>query len=310
MSTKKRKKINRYKQQEIKVVLGGFLAVLILTLIFGFAITSKKGPEKTDNKVSKESVAATEGNQKSEEASTEAKKEKEEKTTEEKTTEEKTTEEKSDEEESTEKEDEEEKVTVDENSSPFDPKTVSVDDDNWELILLDTENKLPDGYEPQLAPAVPNSGESLDKRVQPYYEQMYNAAKKEGVLLTPYSGYRSYATQSRLYTNKVNSYKSQGLSNYEAEKKAAKVCMLPGCSENNLGIAMDICNTNEDFNLTEQYAWLSEHAAEYGFIERYPSDKTEQTGVEASPWHWRFVGVENAQKMVESGQCLEEYLDS
>ena len=84
--------------------------------------------------------------------------------------------------------------------------------------------------------------------------------------------------------------------------------MIPGCSEHNFGVAMDICNTNDDFNQTEQYAWLQKHAAEYGFIERYKGDKTEYTGVAAEPWHWRYVGVENAKKINESGLCLEEYL--
>jgi D-alanyl-D-alanine carboxypeptidase len=288
--------MTKYKQQEMKIVLGGFLAIVVITLVLGFAITSKKSP-----KAEKTTTAGTEAVEPSEDGKTT---EKNESTTEEKTTkEESTTEEKTTEEEST-----EEKTTVDENSSPFNPQTVKIDEGNWELTLLNANYKLPDGYVPELVPAIPGSGESLDKRVQPYYEKMYNAAKAEGVYLTPYSGYRSIATQTRLHTNKVNSYKSQGYSDYEAEKMATRWSMLPGCSEHNFGVAMDICNTNDDFNMTEQYAWLQEHAEEYGFIERYKGDKEQYTGVANEPWHWRFVGVENAKKINASGLCLEEYL--
>ena len=299
---KRRKKVNRYKQQEIKVVLGGFLAVLIITLVLGYAITSGRTPEKVDSPTEKQNVQTTDNSSQKEKKTSEKTDENEEKITEEKT---------SEKQEQAQKDKKEKKAKVDENSSPFNPEEITVSDEGWELTLLDTEHKLPEHYTVKLAPAVSGSGETLDRRVQPFYEKMYNAAKKENVLLTPYSGYRNYASQERLFKNKVNSFKSQGLSNYEAEQKAAKVCQLPGCCENNLGIAMDIlCNTNGDFKDTPQYAWLTKHAAEYGFIERYPEGKEDIAGVSAEPWHWRYVGAENAKKMAENGLCLEEYLNS
>ncbi len=287
--------MTKYKKTELKIVFGGLAVVLIITLVLGFSIISKRKANTVVTTTEKKSEEQT--GQKTTEKNPE-----EESSTEEESTEEKTTEEES-EEKST-----EEQSSADGDSSPFDPKTITIDESNWELTLLNTSYKLPDGYVPELVPAIPGSGESLDKRVQPYYEKMYNAAKAEGVLLTPYSGYRSFATQTRLFTNKVNLYKSQGYSNYEAEIKATHWSMIPGCSEHNFGVAMDICNTNDDFNMTEQYAWLQKHAEEYGFIERYKGEKTEFTGVSAEPWHWRYVGVENAKKINASGLCLEEYL--
>ncbi|MCR4563390.1 MAG: M15 family metallopeptidase [Clostridiales bacterium] len=297
MSTKRRRKsMTKYKRTELKIVFGGFVAVLIITLILGFSIISKRKANTVVTTTEKQTTQQTEEKTEKPEDKTE------EPSSEEDSTEEKTTEDET--EESTDGED----TTADENSSPFNPSTISIDESKWELTLLNANYKLPDGYVPELTPAIPGSGESLDKRVQPYYEKMYNAAKAEGVLLTPYSGYRSIATQTRLHTNKVDSYKSQGYSNYEAEKMATRWSMLPGCSEHNFGVAMDICNTRDDFNMTEQYAWLVKHAAEYGFIERYKGEKEQYTGVAAEPWHWRFVGVENAKAINESGLCLEEYL--
>jgi len=295
----KKKTFNKYKKQEMKIVLGGFLTILILTLVLGTVIVSMKGRnEKPDTS----EVYSTTKNV-TEVSSTQLKDENE-------PTSEEESEKKEDEElseEDAEHEDGEEKETKADDGS-FDPKEVSVDGDNWQLILLNTENRLADDYKPELAAAIPGSNQYLDKRVQPFYEKMYNAAKEEGVILTPFSGYRSIENQKRIYLHKVEIFESQGYSKEEAEKKAARSAMPPGCSENNFGIAMDIGSANEGFNQTEAYAWLKKNAEKYGFIERYPENKTEITGVDPQPWHWRFVGAENAKQMNSKGLCLEEYL--
>ena len=75
-----------------------------------------------------------------------------------------------------------------------------------------------------------------------------------------------------------------------------------------MGFAMDIVSASADFVSTKEFSWLLEHAHEYGFILRYPENKTDITGVMYEPWHWRFVGKEAAAEMHQSGQCLEEYL--
>ena len=71
---------------------------------------------------------------------------------------------------------------------------------------------------------------------------------------------------------------------------------------------MDICNTKFDFQYSKEYKWLLEHAAEYGFILRYPKDKEKITEITFEPWHWRYVGVEHAKAIKAGGLCLEEYL--
>ena len=186
---------------------------------------------------------------------------------------------------------------------------VNTDTDLWYLVIVDTQREIPSDYVPKLA-EVASSGKYMDARVAPYYNDMYAAAKKDGITHTPYSGYRSYARQLRNYNNLTDTYMSQyKLSREEAAKKAATVILPPGTSEHNLGLAMDICNTNSTFSTQKEYKWLTEHAHEYGFILRYTAEKQDITGIIPEPWHWRYVGVEHATKIKDSGLCLEEYLE-
>ena len=148
----------------------------------------------------------------------------------------------------------------------------------------------------------------LDKKVAEHYEKMYAAAEKDGIKLTPCSGYRSYELQERNYNRKIEFFEGQGFSTEEAKVKAATIIMPPGSSEHNLGYAMDIICVEEWFEGTEEFKWLQENAADYGFIMRYPKDKQDITKVIYEPWHWRYVGVETAKELKASGQVLEEYL--
>ncbi len=187
------------------------------------------------------------------------------------------------------------------------PQIIEIDPDNWHLTLVNSGYRIPDSYEPDLI-YVCQSGERLDKKVAEPYEKMYNAALKDGVTLTPCSGYRSYETQERNYNRKVEFFQGQGFSTEEAKVKAATIIMPPGSSEHNLGYAMDIVCVDEWFEDTAEFKWLQEHAADYGFIMRYPKEKQDITKVIYEPWHWRYVGVENAKSIKASGLVLEEYL--
>ena len=181
--------------------------------------------------------------------------------------------------------------------------------DLWYLLVVNKTKQIPADYVPKLV-EVASSGKYLDYRVAPYYNEMYAAAKKDGVTLTPYSGYRSYARQQRNFNNLIETYISRDkLSRAEATEKAATVILPPGTSEHNLGLAMDVCNTNSTFANQKEYKWLTEHAHEYGFILRYTAEKQDITGIIPEPWHWRFVGVEHAKAIKDSGLCLEEYVD-
>lgn len=187
------------------------------------------------------------------------------------------------------------------------PTIISIDEEKWYLTLVNSSYRIPDSYEPDLV-YVCGSGERLDREVAVHYEEMYNAAKKDGVTLTPCSGYRSYELQERNYNNKVSFYESQGYSNKDAKVKAATIIMPPGSSEHNLGYAMDIVCVDEWFEDTAEFKWLTENAADYGFIMRYPKDKQDITKVIYEPWHWRYVGVDLAKELKNSGLVMEEYM--
>ncbi len=188
------------------------------------------------------------------------------------------------------------------------PVIVSPTGDNWELTLLNLNYCLPEGYVPTLTAAIEGSQVQLDERVAPFYAEMYAAAKADGCTLTPYSGYRSYARQEENFKRRVSYYVGQGLTEADAKLKTQERILPPGCSEHNAGFAMDVVSASADFVSTKEFSWLCEHAQDYGFILRYPEDKTAVTGVMYEPWHWRYVGVKAAKEMKASGQCLEEYL--
>lgn len=125
-------------------------------------------------------------------------------------------------------------------------------------------------------------------------ERMFHAAEEAGVngfIVT--SGYRDYQRQEQVYS--------------ESEPGKAQ---QPGASEHQTGLSFDVTSENVGgFENTQQYAWLSAHAAEYGFIQRYPPNKADITGISYEPWHYRYVGVEAATEIKNKGITLEEYLD-
>ena len=116
------------------------------------------------------------------------------------------------------------------------------------------------------------------------------------------SGYRTQEVQQEMYDDEVNQYKSQGYSDEEAQAEAGKWVAVPGTSEHQLGLAVDVEGATYDV-----FFWLQDNSYKYGFIFRYPGDKTELTGTVEEVWHYRYVGVEAARSMYEQGLCLEEY---
>lgn len=188
------------------------------------------------------------------------------------------------------------------------PVTIDTNAGKWELLLVNMTHILPDNYVPSLGNAVSGSTVKMDSRATAKYQAMYDAAKKDGCILTPYSGYVSIARQNENYRRKVNYFVSQGLTEDEAKIKTSETILPGGCSEHNLGLSMDIVSASTDFATTKEFTWLTKNAVNYGFILRYPESKTDKTGVNYQPWHWRYVGVEAAKAMEKSGQCLEEYL--
>ena len=196
----------------------------------------------------------------------------------------------------------------------FNPQIINIDaSSSLSSILLNGTHVLPEGYEPTLAEAVKGSGKYLDYRVAPYYQAMYDKALEDGIELTPVSGYRSYDLQVELFEDQIQlEIDNNGLDKTKATVAAATEVMIPGGSEHNAGLAMDICSLSESFEDTDEAAWLRENTADFGFILRYPKDAKSRaiTKVIYEPWHYRFVGVEAAKDITAKGVTLEEYLNA
>ena len=180
----------------------------------------------------------------------------------------------------------------------------STDDTEWNLVLVNKWNPIPQNYEINLV-EVPG-GEKVDERIYEPLMEMLEAAKEGNWDQLPMvvSGYRAQEKQQQLYDEKIAEYKQEGYSNEEAVEQAEQWVAVPGYSEHQLGIAVDINGATYDL-----YFWLQENSYKYGFIFRYPGAKTNITGTAEEVWHYRYVGVEAATEMYEQGLCLEEYLD-
>ncbi len=180
--------------------------------------------------------------------------------------------------------------------------------DKWMLTLINKNHPLDKSYSPTTAPVIEGSSVTADVRVSEAYRAMYNAAAEDGIILTPYSGYCGYQRQKTIYEDKIQAFLTQGLSEEEAKANTEKRVEPAGCSENGAGLSVDVLSASTGFSETDAYKWLVENAHNYGFILRYPNDKTEITGMIYQPWHWRYVGVDAAVEMKSNNLCLEEYL--
>ncbi len=141
-------------------------------------------------------------------------------------------------------------------------------------------------------------------------KEMLQAAHAEGV--TPWKireSYRTWQDQQTILNNRIAGYEKDGRSRQQAEAAARAYVADPGASEHHTGLAFDLNVPGAEFGDTAQYAWMMLHCWEFGFIQRYPDDKTEITGFEGEDWHFRYVGREHSRRMHELGMCLEEYID-
>lgn len=183
---------------------------------------------------------------------------------------------------------------------------------SWKLTLVNGSHPLREGYVPELSP-LEGSEEQFDSRAVEPLEEMLGAMENEGLNPMVCSAYRSEETQEDLFQNRINRFLEEGVSSEEAEELAAQRVARPGTSEHQLGLAADIVSAQyqllvEEQESTPEQQWLLAHCTEYGFILRYPQEKTHITGVVYEPWHYRYVG-EAAKEIMEKGLCLEEYLE-
>ena len=177
-------------------------------------------------------------------------------------------------------------------------------------VLANKENPLPKNFAPlKIVKATVKQkygNTTVPKVTNEALKAMFDAALKDNVELVLSSGYRNYGFQASLYQQQVNKVGAK-----EANRWVAK----PGESEHQTGLAVDITSSEvdlkltQDFEKTEAFEWLNEHAADFGFILRYPSGKEEETGYSYEPWHYRYVGDPKAARYIqESSITLEAFM--
>ncbi|MDL2323864.1 M15 family metallopeptidase [Ruminococcaceae bacterium OttesenSCG-928-A16] len=175
-------------------------------------------------------------------------------------------------------------------------------------LLLNAENAVPKTLELDLVSV--GNGQTMQRNAAKAFTAMQAAAKADGVTLTPISGYRSNQRQTNNYNASIQRYLSQGYTQQKAEEETRRYYAIPGTSEHEAGLAIDIDSIEESFENTPAFAWLQQNCTEYGFILRYAKTTEAITGIAYEPWHYRYVGANHAFLMQQQGfTTLEEYME-
>ena len=180
-----------------------------------------------------------------------------------------------------------------------------------ELILVNPWHLLPEAFEADLEYV--EYGHRIDECAAEDLREMLADCRAEGNAPLICSSFRERTKQETLFENDVRRFMYRGYSEEDAREETAKNVAVPGSSEHEAGLAVDIVylryqslDESQENNATQQ--WLMEHCQDYGFILRYPRDKQDITGITYEPWHYRYVGYEAAEEIMSRGICLEEYL--
>lgn len=185
--------------------------------------------------------------------------------------------------------------------------------EDWNLLLVNKQHPVPEGHTFELGTIAGSM--KCDSRILPELFAMLQAARDDGVYLAVCSPYRDVERQQRLFERKIKTHMSNGYTYMEAYKKASQIVTVPGASEHQIGLALDIISNdytvlNEGFEKTSAGKWLKKHCKEYGFILRYPRGKEYITGIDYEPWHFRYVGKEAATIIMDNEITLEEFVES
>ena len=188
--------------------------------------------------------------------------------------------------------------------------TETFDSSDWNIALINKQHPIPDDYEFPLG--VISGSMKCDERIISPLLDMMRSASADGVSLIICSPYRDIDRQTMLFGNKIDRYMNGGMSYMEAYNLASQAVTVPGSSEHQIGLAIDIIsdgysNLDEGFENTAAGKWLHDNSYKYGFILRYPKGKEEITSIEYEPWHFRYVGVDAATIIYDNDICLEEF---
>jgi D-alanyl-D-alanine carboxypeptidase len=186
----------------------------------------------------------------------------------------------------------------------------SFNSDDWKIVLVNKQHPIPEDYSFDLGTI--SGSMRCDERIITPLLDMLKGARADGVNLIVCSPYRDLDRQTMLFSNKVGRYMDGGLSYMDAYNLASQAVTVPGSSEHQIGLAVDIItdgysSLDEGFGDTAAGKWLAANSSKYGFILRYPDGKENITSIEYEPWHFRYVGVDAATVITENNLCLEEF---
>lgn len=210
---------------------------------------------------------------------------------------------------------EEETVEKTEEELYSEDPVITFSKEDWRLVLINKQHPVPENYAFTLGTIKTIKGEmQCDERIVEELLDMMQAARNEGVNLAICSPYRDLNRQKVLFNRKIKAYMEKGMSYMDAYSLSSQAVTVPGASEHQIGLAIDIVSDtylslDEGFAETDAGKWLKEHCSEYGFILRYPKGKEYITSIEFEPWHFRYVGGEAAKIIMEEEICLEEFWD-
>lgn len=198
-------------------------------------------------------------------------------------------------------------------AAEYDDSSYVFDASDPYLALVNNNLPLAAEPSPALAPADEAAGVQLEAKAAEAYRAMAAAALEDGIELRLTAGYMDSAARQAAFGEIKQAYIQSGLSDTDAAARAQTVVPRPECSEYATGCAADILSADYDtkdtgFDSSRAFEWLCAYAAEYGFILRWPEDRQAATGMAYEPWHWRYVGAENALAIRASGLSLEEFL--
>lgn len=185
----------------------------------------------------------------------------------------------------------------------FSGKNIS-EKESYLLKLVNSDNPVPDNLDLKFVEL--KNGEKVTDTIYPDLQKMFDDMREVGLYPSVDSGYRSKEFQQELFNEGVERRILDGKSVEEAKEDTAKSIAVPGTSEHQLGLAVDINSEHGDNK--DIYDWLKKNAYKYGFILRYPYGKTNITGIFYEPWHYRYVGKKHSKEIYNRGITLEEYL--
>lgn len=203
-------------------------------------------------------------------------------------------------------------LLVSEIPSITESSTEKIDRTQWNLMLVNPDVPMPENYEINVKQL--DNGQAIDERCYDALQSMMDDCRGAGFSPVICSSYRTQEKQQQLFDNQVEKWKKQGYSEEEAKFEAGRLVAVPGTSEHQLGLALDIVDISyqlldENQENTPAQQWLLENSWKYGFILRYPKDKTDITKISYEPWHYRYVGKKAAKEIFDRKICLEEYLE-